>query len=133
MAIDGATSSTYELTAEDVGDTFTVQVWSSDQHGNGNGNANTDAADSIGGENNNGQTLTQTRRQQSAIVYDQAKPFIIVGALDASGDDMRIEPGVDSHPRIRRECPQLCANGEGNLISEIDGMEMHGTGLGQSE
>ena len=94
VAIDGATSSTYKLTDEDVGDTFTVQVWSSDQYGNGDGNANDDAADSIGGENNNGQTLG-TPTATDAIAYDQAKPFIIVGSLDPSGDDMRIEPGVE--------------------------------------
>ena len=53
------------------------------------------------GENNDGQTLNPAHRH-SVIVYDLAQPFIIVGALDPSGDDMRIEPDVDSHPRLVR-------------------------------
>ncbi len=95
--IEGATSSTYTLTDEDVGDTFTVQVWSSDNFGNGNGNANTDAATTVQGENSNGFTLDRPAagvHGTATVAYNEAKPFIIVGSLDPSGDDMRIEPGV---------------------------------------
>ena len=98
-AIEGATSSTYELTDDDVGDTFTVQVWSSDQYGNGDGNASaavedtrTSPATVVVPAGTNGQAFAQPTAT-AAIAYDLAQPFIIVGALDAG--DMRIEPGVE--------------------------------------
>ncbi len=97
VAIEGATSSTYKLTDDDVGDTFTVQVWSSDRYGNGNGNASaavTDGATEVVAAGTNGQAFAQPTAT-SAVAYDQAKPFIIVGSLDPSGDDMRIEPSVE--------------------------------------
>ena len=106
VAIEGATDSTYPLEDKDVGDTFTVWVWSSDNYGNGNGNANADAADSVVGENTNGFTLTPANNlptEYAAAAYDEAEPFIIIGALEpaAQGDD-RLEPGVDSRPRLVR-------------------------------
>ena len=104
VVIEGATSSTYLLTDDDVGDTFNVQVWSSDQYGNGNANANADCLDAAEpdcdtstapiDENSNGQTLARPTTVTAAVAYNQAKPFIIVGSLEPSGDDDRIEPGV---------------------------------------
>ncbi len=91
--IDGEMEQEYQLTEDDVGDTFTVQVWSSDQHDNGNRNANDDAADSDVGENNNGYTLDRPA-STSVVAYDQAKPLIIVGESDpAVGADSRLSPG----------------------------------------
>ena len=100
VAIEGATSSTYELTDDDVGDTFTVQVWSSDQYGNGDGNASAAVEDTraspatvvVVPAGTNGQAFAQPTAT-APITYDLAQPFIIVGALDAG--DMRIEPGVE--------------------------------------
>ncbi len=120
--IEGETTSIYKLTNEDVGDTFTVQVWLSDQYDNGNGNANADCLDATEpdcavstapiGENNNGQTLGRPA-STSVVAYDLAKPFIIVGALDE--DDERIEPGVVL-TRNSSGMSSTSKDGEGDLI-----------------
>ena len=122
--IEGATSSTYTLTDEDVGDTFTVQVWSSDNFDNGNGNANTDDATTVQGENSNGFTLGRPAAGDhgtGTVAYNQAKPFIIIGALQPEGDETRLEPGVV----LTRDSSGLSStmvNGAGNLISGFDEM-----------
>ena len=113
VAISGETSSTYPLTNEDVGDTFTVQVWSSDNFGNGDGNANEDPATSPQGVNSNGFTL-DTPSPTQAIAYNMAKPFIIVGALEPAADgDNRIEPKVV----LTRDTSGMF-NASGNLIDD---------------
>ena len=98
VAIEGANESIYELKDDDVGDNFTVQVWSSDRYGNGNGNANDDAADSDVGENSNGFTLSRPSAPSPGtgrVAYNFAVPLIIEGAVEpAAGGDDRIKPGV---------------------------------------
>ena len=99
-AIEGANDRTYTLTDDDVGDTFTVQVWSSDDFGNGNGNASpavqsTDSpAVEVVAAGNNGQPLTQPAAT-SVVAYNQTFPFIIIGELQPEGDMMRLEPGTE--------------------------------------
>ena len=63
--IEGATSSTYPLTEKDVGEELTVKVTSTDQYGNGN--------DTPHEFDIPGTTLP--------VVYNQPRPFIIVGDL----------------------------------------------------
>ena len=72
--IDGATSSTYPLTEKDVGEELTVKVTSTDQYGNGN--------DTPHEFDIPGTTLP--------VVYNQPRPFIIVGDLV----DGRLTTGV---------------------------------------
>ena len=76
--IEGATSSTYPLTEKDVGEELTVKVTSTDQYGNGN--------DTPHEFDIPGTTLP--------VVYNQPRPFIIVGDL---GDlvDGRLTTGVE--------------------------------------
>ena len=89
-AISGATSSTYTLKDEDVGDLITVQVWSSDKYGNGNGNASAAVIETGPGgtatviaAGTNGFALSQPTAR-GAVVYDEARPFIIAGARPAN-------------------------------------------------
>ena len=99
----GTDSSTYTPNNDDVGEELTVVVTSVDQYDNGNGGLPFDLTTST--------TLDET-------VYDKAKPFIIVGALDPSGDDMRIEPDVI----LTRDSSGFMVNDAGNLISGFDEM-----------
>ena len=122
VKIDGAEKSFYELTRYDVGDNFTVQVWSSDRYGNGNGNANDDAADSDVGENSNGFTLSRPSAPSPGtgrVTYNFAEPLIIEGAVEpAAGGDDRIKPGV----LLTRNASGMF-NADGYLIG-MDGMEI---------
>ncbi len=122
VKIDGAEKSFYELTRYDVGDNFTVQVWSSDQYDNGNGNANDDAADSDVGENSNGFTLSRPSAPSHGtgrVTYNFAVPLIIEGAVEpAAGGDDRIKPGV----LLTRNSSGMF-NADGYLIG-MDGMEI---------
>ena len=104
-AIAGATSSTYTVTDEDVGDLITVQVWSSDRLDNGNGNASAAVVDTdpdpdvtVIAAGTNGFALAQPTAR-GAVDYDEAKPFIIIGALPdnarAGLDDGDLTPGVE--------------------------------------
>ena len=73
--IEGATSSTYSLTEKDVGEELTVKVTSTDQYGNGN--------DTPHEFDIPGTTLP--------VIYNQPRPFIIVGDLV----DGRLTTGVE--------------------------------------
>ncbi len=118
--IDGETKQEeYQLTEDDVGDTFTVQVWSSDRYDNGNRDANDDAADSDVGENNNGYTLDRPA-DTAVVAYNKAEPLIIVGESDpAVGADSRLSPG-DVLTRNSSGMSSTLTNGSGNLISGYD-------------
>ena len=122
--IDGETEQEYQLTEDDVGDTFTVQVWSSDQHDNGNRDANEDAADSDVGENNNGYTLDRPA-DTAVVAYNKAEPLIIVGESDpAVGADSRLSPG-DVLTRNSSGMSSLRTNdvsSTGNVLINLDEM-----------
>ena len=86
-AIAGATSSTYALTDEDVGDLITVQVWASDRLDGGNGNSSAAVVDTapdpdvtVIAAGTNGYELGRPA-PRGAVDYDEARPFIIAGAL----------------------------------------------------
>ena len=123
VAVEGENTSIYKLTDEDVGDTFTVQVWTRDQYGNGNGNASaavldtsTDPDTIVVPAGNNGQEFDQPA-STSEVAHNEVEPFIIVGALDE--DDERIEPGVVL-TRNSSGLSSTSKDGEGNLISGYD-------------
>ena len=63
--IEGAISSTYPLTEKDIGEQLTVKVTSTDQYGNGN-----DTPYDL-----------QVPDETVSVIYNQPKPFIIVGDL----------------------------------------------------
>ena len=73
--IEGAISSTYPLTEKDVGEELTVKVTSTDQYGNGN-----DTPHEL-----------DLPVATVPVVYNQPKPFIIVGDLV----DGRLTTGVE--------------------------------------
>ena len=104
-AIAGATSSTYALTDDDVGDLITVQVWSSDQYGNGDGNVSAAVVDTVPDPDvtviaagTNGYELGRPTAR-GAVDYNLPIPFIIVGALP---DNARrgLDDRKDLTPRV---------------------------------
>ena len=114
--IFGATEQEYQLKDDDVGDTFTVQVWSVDRYGNGNGHVSAAVFDTSTDPDTElipADLFGQAHDQPSAtpaVAYDLAEPFIIVGAD-------RIEPGVV----LTRDTSGMF-NTAGNLIDYETGM-----------
>ena len=113
VAIANATSSSYTLSDEDVGDQITVQVWSSDRYDNGNANASiavTDGDVTVVAAGTNGQALVQPS-QRGAVLYDEARPFIIVGALTSRGLAPTVVLTADTSGMFDSEGDLIDANG----------------------
>ena len=103
--IEGAISSTYPLTEKDVGEELTVKVTSTDQYGNGN--------DTPHEFDIPGTTLP--------VVYNQPRPFIIVGDLVGGRLTTEVELTADTSgmvddqgaPAIRTATPsRMSGSGE---------------------
>ena len=102
--IIGANLSTYELSVDDVGDTFSVKVDSTDQYGNGN-----DMPQNLFTLDGDGDVTAPA--STAAVAYNLAKPFIIKGAT-------RLRPDVE----LTRDSSGM-VNDADNLIGD-DGMEI---------